>query len=157
MLPALGEAAELARVNLTEEPARISALRDRLESALLDLIPDARVNGHRNRRVANTTNLTFAGAGGEALLIALDLQGIACSTGAACSSGSVEPSHVLAAIGLPDDEARSTLRFSLGRGTTAQDIETAVQVIPRVVRRIRLLSPRSHTLNNERTRDVPVR
>jgi cysteine desulfurase len=141
----LGKAAELARVKLPEDAARIRALRDRLETALLERIPAARVNGDRTRRVPNTSNLTFAGAGGEALLIALDLQGIACSTGAACSSGSTEPSHVLTAAGLSHDDARSSLRFSLGRPTTAEEIDYAMAVIPGVVERIRALSPRPAT------------
>jgi cysteine desulfurase len=139
----LGKAAELARALLKEDAARITALRDRLEHALLDSISMIRVNGDPKRRVANTTNLTFAGAGGEALVIALDLQGIACSTGAACSSGAVEPSHVLTAIGLSHDEARSSLRVSLGRPTTAEEIDEAVAIIPRVVERLRALSPLS--------------
>ncbi|MGH9735574.1 MAG: cysteine desulfurase family protein [Candidatus Acidiferrales bacterium] len=154
----IGKAAELARTHLDEDTARISALRDRVEAALLDSIPNAQVNGSRAQRVCNTTNITFTGAGGEALLIALDLEGIACSTGAACSSGSVEPSHVLTAIGLSDDEARSTLRFSLGRDTTADEIEAAVKVIPRVVERLRSLSPRSQiAVNDARARTVPAR
>jgi cysteine desulfurase len=154
----LGKATELARVELDADSARIAALRDRFETALLDAIPDTRVNGHRAPRVCNTVNLTFPGAGGEALLIALDLEGIACSTGAACSSGAVEPSHVLTAIGLSDDEARSTLRFSLGRNTTREEVEEAIEVIPRVVERIRSLSPRSHTAIDDRhARTAPVR
>jgi cysteine desulfurase len=137
----LGKAAELARAHLKEDADRIAALRDRLEESLLGSISAVRVNGSRSRRVSNTTNLTFPNAGGEALLIALDLQGIACSTGAACSSGAVEPSHVLTAIGLSGEEARSSLRFSLGRSTTAAEIDEAIAVIPRVVQRIRALSP----------------
>jgi len=109
-----------------------------------------RVAGDRERRVANTTNLSFAGAGGEALLIALDLQGVACSTGAACYSGAVEPSHVLLAAGLSPDEARSSLRFSLGRPTTAEEIEYAIAVIPAVVERLRAISPRSSAMVSAR-------
>jgi cysteine desulfurase len=139
----LGKAAELARLLLPEDSARISALRDRLESALLDRVPDAFVNGDRAHRVPNTSNITFQGAGGEALLIALDLQGIACSTGAACSSGSTEPSHVLLAAGLSHDDARSSLRFSLGRATTAEEIDYAIETVPTVVERLRSISPRS--------------
>lgn len=138
----IGKASELARNLLAEDSARIGALRDRLEAALLERIPVARVNGDRTHRVPNTTNMSFPGAGGEALLIALDLQGIACSTGAACSSGSTEPSHVLLAAGLSRDDARSSLRFSLGRPTTAEEIDCAISVIPAVVERIRALSPR---------------
>jgi cysteine desulfurase len=139
----LGKAAELARAHLEGDAVRIAALRDRLEESLLDSISSVCVSGDRRRRVSNTTNLTFANAGGEALLIALDLQGIACSTGAACSSGTVEPSHVLTAIGLSEDEARSSLRFSLGRDTTAQEMDEAILLIPHVVARIRELSPLS--------------
>ncbi|MGA8223854.1 MAG: cysteine desulfurase family protein [Candidatus Acidiferrales bacterium] len=138
-----GKAAELARKNLQADTSRIVALRDRLEEALLAAIPSVCVTGDRARRVASTTNLRFAGAGGEALLIALDLQGVACSTGAACSSGAVEPSHVLLAVGLSPDEARSSLRFSIGRPTTAEEIEHAIGVIPAVVERLRAISPRS--------------
>jgi cysteine desulfurase len=138
----LGKAAELARKLLTEDSARISSLRDRLEVALIERIPAVRRNGDSTRRVPNTSNLEFPGAGGEALLIGLDLLGIECSTGAACSSGSTEPSHVLLASGLSYDEARSSLRFSLGRATTAREIEHAITVIPAVVERIRALSPR---------------
>lgn len=139
----LGKAAELARTKLAEDSARIAALRDRLETELLDRIPDAFVNGDRGRRVPNTSNITFRGAGGEAMLIALDLQGVACSTGAACSSGSTEPSHVLLAAGLSHDDARSSLRFSLGRATTAEEVDYAIATIPAVVEKIRALSPRA--------------
>jgi cysteine desulfurase len=138
----LGAAAELARKLLSEESGRISSLRDRLESSLLDRVPNVRVNGDRAHRVPNTSNLSFPGAGGEALLIALDLQGLACSTGAACSSGSTEPSHVLLAAGLSHDDARASLRFSLGRPSTAADVDRAVEIVPAVVARIRALSPR---------------
>jgi cysteine desulfurase len=141
----LGKAAELARELLPEDSARIGGLRDRLESSIVERVPNVMVNGgngDRTRRVPNTSNLSFPGAGGEALLISLDLQGIACSTGAACSSGSTEPSHVLLAAGLSHDDARSSLRFSLGRPTTAAEIDRAIEVIPAVVERIRSLSPR---------------
>ena len=138
----IGKAAELARTLLQEDSARIRSLRDRLEDSLLERIPNVRLNGDRVRRVPNTSNLSFPGAGGEALLIALDLQGLACSTGAACSSGSTEPSHVLLAAGLSHDDARSSLRFSLGRPSTAADIDRAIEIIPAVVARIRALSPR---------------
>ena len=138
----IGKAAELARKLLPEESSRIRALRDRLESSLLERVANIQVNGDRVHRVPNTTNISFPGAGGEALLISLDLQGLACSTGAACSSGSTEPSHVLLAAGLSHDDARSSLRFSLGRPTTAADIDRALEIIPAVVARIRALSPR---------------
>ena len=137
----LGKAAELARSQMAEDSTRIRALRNHLEAALVEKLPFARRNGPSETRVPNTTNVTFPGAGGEALLIALDLQGLACSTGAACSSGAVEPSHVLLAIGLSPDDARSSLRLSLGRPTTAEEVEHAIDLITAAVERIRALSP----------------
>ena len=138
----IGKAAELVRSLLPEEGPRLRSLRERLENSLLDRISNIRINGDRVHRVPNTANISFPGAGGEALLISLDLQGLACSTGAACSSGSTEPSHVLLAAGLSHDDARSSLRFSLGRPTTAADVDRALEIIPAVVARIRALSPR---------------
>ena len=137
----MGKAAELARKVLAEDAARISALRDRLEQGLLSRVPHSRANGARAPRTPNTTNITFPGIEGEALVIALDLRGLACSTGAACSSGAVEPSHVLTAIGMPADEARASLRFSLGRHTTATEIDFALQTVPAAVEQLRELSP----------------
>ena len=137
----LGKAAEIARHSLAEDARRVSALRDKLQQGLLQRVPQSRVNGSGAPRTPNTTNIVFPGVEGEALLIALDLKGLACSTGAACSSGAVEPSHVLTAIGLPPDEARASLRFSLGRHTTAADIDFALNVVPPAVAQLRELSP----------------
>ena len=137
----LGKAAQIAKASLADDAKRVSALRDALERTLLQRVPDARANGAGAPRTPNTTNITFPGIEGEALVIALDLKGLACSTGAACSSGAVEPSHVLTAIGLPADEARASLRFSLGRHTTAADIDFALRVIPDAVAQLRELSP----------------
>jgi cysteine desulfurase len=137
----LGKAAEIARRSNVGDAERVSALRDKLERGLLTHVPHARVNGSAAPRTPNTTNLVFPGIEGEALLIALDLKGLACSTGAACSSGAVEPSHVLTAIGLPPEEARASLRFSLGRHTTEEEIEFALQVVPAAVAQLRELSP----------------
>ena len=139
----LGNAAELANENLTGDVLQLAILRDRLERALVGSLPSVRINGDAKWRIPNTTNLAFAGASGESLVIALDLQGVACSTGAACSSGAVEPSHVLLAIGLSPDDARSSLRFSLGRPTTSDEIESAIEIIPAAVERLRALSPLS--------------
>ena len=139
----LGNAAELANENLTGDVLQLAILRDRLERALVGSLPSVRINGDAKWRIPNTTNLAFAGASGESLVIALDLQGVACSTGAACSSGAVEPSHVLVAIGLSPDDARSSLRFSLGRPTTSDEIESAIEIIPAAVERLRALSPLS--------------
>jgi cysteine desulfurase len=137
----LGKAAQIAKATLAEDAKRVAALRDTLEHALVQRVPDARINGAGAPRTPNTANITFPGIEGEALVIALDLKGLACSTGAACSSGAVEPSHVLTAIGLPADEARASLRFSLGRHTTAADIDFALQVVPAAVAQLRELSP----------------
>jgi cysteine desulfurase len=140
---ALGQAAELARLNLEKDSAQIAQLRDQLESALLTQIENSFINAAAAPRTPNTTNITFPNIDGEALLIALDLRGLAVSTGSACSSGAVEPSHVLTAIGLSPTDARSTIRLSLGRHTTPQEITTALAVIPPAVARLRALSPSS--------------
>jgi cysteine desulfurase len=137
----LGKAAELARLALEHDARRIAALRDALEQGLLARIPDSRVNAAHAPRTPNNSNIVFPGIEGEALLIALDLKGLACSTGAACSSGAVEPSHVLTAIGLPAAEARATLRFSLGRGTTQAEIAAALEIVPAAVAQLRQISP----------------
>jgi cysteine desulfurase len=140
----LGKAAQIAKASLAEDAKRVAALRDTLERTLLQRVPDSRVNGAGVQRTPNTTNITFPGIEGEALVIALDLRGLACSTGAACSSGAVEPSHVLTAIGLPAENARASLRFSLGRHTTPADIDFALPVIPAAVAYLRELSPTYH-------------
>jgi len=137
----LGKAAELARVSLEKDAARISRLRDTLEQAILARIPDSRVNSSNAPRTPNTSNILFPGLEGEALVIALDLKGVACSTGAACSSGAVEPSHVLTAIGLPAAQARASIRLSLGRHTTESEIAAALELIPAAVSHLRKLSP----------------
>jgi cysteine desulfurase len=137
----MGKAAELARMGMLEENERIRSLRDRLERGLLNCVPQSWVNGARASRVPNTTNLTFPFIEGEAMVIALDLKGIACSTGAACSSGAVEPSHVLMALGLAPEDARATLRLSLGHQTSEDEIDFALETIPPVIERLRQLSP----------------
>ena len=137
----LGKAAELARISMDSDAQRISTLRDKLEDSLLSRIPDSRANAANIPRTPNTSNITFPGIEGEALIIALDLKGLACSTGAACSSGAVEPSHVLTAIGLPASEARASIRFSLGRHTTPVDIDAALEIVPAAVAQLRQLSP----------------
>jgi cysteine desulfurase len=137
----LGKAAELARLNLESEALHIASLRDRLEKTILSTVPQAHTNGDRDRRLPNTCNIRFDHVEGEGFVIAVDLKGIACSTGAACSSGSVEPSHVLTAIGLSRDQARSSIRFSLGRMTTSEEIDHVLKVFPAVVEHLRSLSP----------------
>ena len=137
-----GAAAELVRLSLEEEGKRLSALRDRLEQEILERVPYAAVSGREAVRTPNTSNIYFDFVEGEALVIALDLKGIACSTGAACSSGAVEPSHVLTAIGLPLERARASMRFSLGRLTTEEAIDQIVETLPGAVEQLRALSPR---------------
>jgi cysteine desulfurase len=137
----MGKAAELALAGMKEESRRIRALRDRLERGLLDRVPHAWVNAVRAPRVPNTANITFPFIEGESMVIALDLKGIACSTGAACSSGAVEPSNVLIALGLAPEDARATLRLSLGHQTTEDEIDFALETIPPVIERLRLISP----------------
>ena len=137
----LGKAAELARRSLGTDSDRISKLRDNLEGGLVSRIPDSQINSARAGRTPNTTNLTFLGIEGEALVIALDLKGISVSTGAACSSGAVEPSHVLTAIGLSAENARASIRFSLGRHTTEAEINYALDAVPAAVAQLRELSP----------------
>ena len=137
----LGKAAELSRISLNEDAVRVSALRDELQRELLARIPHSRANAATAPRTPNTANITFPGIEGEALIIALDLKGLACSTGAACSSGAIEPSHVLTAIGLSAEDARASIRFSLGRHTTQQEIAAALEIVPAAVAQLRQLSP----------------
>jgi len=137
----LGRAAELARTQLDERINRMRALRDYLEQQLLSRFNGVRINGDIQQRVPNVSNLSFDGIDGESLLIALDLKGIAVSTGSACASGSLEPSHVLQAIGLSRDEVRGSLRFSLGAYTTREEIDYAISVLVDTVSRLRDMIP----------------
>jgi len=138
----LGKAAEIARESLTNgDDGNFAALRDRLESTILSGVDSVGVNGAGAPRVPTTTNLHFDYIEGEALVIALDLKGLAVSTGAACSSGALEPSHVLSAMGMPPERARASLRFSLGKHNTSEDVDYALSVLPETVVRLRELSP----------------
>jgi cysteine desulfurase len=136
-LEGLGVAAERAARQLSSEASRQAALRDRLEKTILEKVPGAVVNGGPGARVPNTTNISFEGVEGESLVIGLDLEGIAVSTGSACSSGTLEPSHVLRAIGLPPSRVESAVRFSLGEGTTDAEIDRVLDVVPALVARLR--------------------
>jgi cysteine desulfurase len=140
-IAALGAAAEWLLANVDEEAARLSALRDRLEQLILDRVPRAAVNGAGSPRTANTTNIRFDGVEGDALVIALDLAGFAVSTGAACSSGAVQASHVLTAMGLGGEQAKSSLRFSLGRGNDEAQVDALAAAVEAAVARLRNLSP----------------
>jgi len=142
----LGKAAELARLALDRgDDKKMAAMRDRLQQGILAQVTEAGVNGEGAARVPNTTNIHFDGIEGEALEIALDLKGLAVSTGAACSSGAIEPSHVLIAMGLRPDQARSSIRFSLGKQTTESDIDFALALVPETVARLREISPKYRT------------
>jgi cysteine desulfurase len=138
----LGKAAELALQAFERgDDKKLSALRDRLQQGILAQVEEASVNGEGAPRVPNTTNIYFDHIEGEAMVIALDLKGLAVSTGAACSSGAIEPSHVLTAMGLRPDRARASIRFSLGKQTTAADVDFALALVPETVARLRELSP----------------
>jgi cysteine desulfurase len=138
----LGVAAVLAARKMAPEAARVSALRDRLEAGILRDVPGTQVNGRRDARVPNTTNISFERVEAESLLIALDLEGIAVSTGSACSSGTLEPSHVLKAMGLPSHRTQNSLRFSLGMFSTQEEVDRVVEVLPRLVEKLRGLTRR---------------
>ncbi len=136
----LGVAARLAHAKRGTEATRLSALRDRLEQEILRTVPGAAVNGARTPRVPNTTNISFDRVEAESLLIALDLEGIAVSTGSACSSGTLEPSHVLRAMGLSPHRTQNSLRFSLGLFSTDQEVDRVVAVLPGLVEKLRALT-----------------
>jgi cysteine desulfurase len=138
----LGKAADLALEALeVGDEGNLAWLRDRLQQGILSQVDEAGVNGDGAPRVPNTANIFFDHIEGEAMVIALDLKGLAISTGAACSSGALEPSHVLMAMGLPGDRARASIRFSLGKQNTAEDVEFALALVPETVSRLRELSP----------------
>jgi len=137
----LGEACRIITETLQEDCEKIRELRDRLESALLKSIPYLLINGRGAERVANTSNLCFEYIEGEALLLAMDMAGIAVSSGSACASGSTNPSHVLLAMGLKPEQARSSLRFSLGRFTSDQEIDYVLEKLPPLAQRLRSMSP----------------
>ena len=139
---ALGKAAIANQAFDRCDQAKMSAMRDRLEQGILAQVDDAGVNGEGAARVPNTTNIHFDHIEGEPLVIALDLMGLAVSTGAACSSGAIEPSHVLLAMGLKPERARASIRFSLGKQTTEEDIDFALALVPETVARLRAISPR---------------
>ncbi len=136
----MGEAATRARGKMADEALRLTALRDRLEDAVLRAVPGTAVNGARAARVANTTNISFDRIEAESLLIALDLEGVAVSTGSACSSGTLEPSHVLKAMGFPAHRTQNSIRFSLGAANTEAEIDRVVAILPTVVEKLRNLT-----------------
>jgi cysteine desulfurase len=138
----LGKAAELARLGFDDgSAAKMAAMRDRLQAAILAQVEFCGVNGEGVPRVPNTTNIWFEFIEGEPMVIALDLKGVSVSTGAACSSGAIEPSHVLTAMGLSGERARASIRFSLGKQTTDEDVDFVIERVPETVAKLRELSP----------------
>lgn len=138
---ALGAACELAAKHIRDENTRVRALRDKLETGLVKAVPETRINGDVTSRLPNTTNISFKYVEGEAILLLLDQEGICASSGSACTSGSLEPSHVLRSMGVPFTYAHGSVRLSLSRYTTEAEIDKALEVIPRVIARLREISP----------------
>ncbi len=138
---ALGKACELAAAHMEEENTRVRELRDRLERGLLAAIPDTRLNGHPTERLPNTLNLSFKFVEGEAILLLLDQIGVCASSGSACTSGSLEPSHVLRAMGVPFTYAHGSVRFSLSRFNTREEVDFVVREMPKIIERLRSISP----------------
>ena len=136
----MGVAAEIARAKMADEGVRVAALRDRLEAGIFRAVPGATVNGAKTPRVPNTTNISFDRVEAESLLIGLDLEGIAVSTGSACSSGTLEPSHVLKAMGFPPHRTQNSIRFSLGSSSTEADVDRVIAVLPGIVEKLRNLT-----------------
>jgi cysteine desulfurase len=137
----LGKACEMAKVFIVEENTRVKALRDRLEKAILANCTDCRVNGERDSRLPNTTNISFEFIEGEAILLLMDRFGICASSGSACTSGSLEPSHVLRAMGVPFTAAHGSIRFSLSRYNTQEEMDFVAEKMPAIIKRLRELSP----------------
>jgi len=136
-----GKAAEIARAEMGKEAGRLSGYRDRLIDSVLEKVADAYLNGHRTSRLPNNTNFSIDFIEGESILMYLDAEGICASTGSACSSSSSEPSHVLMALGIPVERARGSVRFTLGRWTSAEDVDRVVEALPRIVEKLRAMSP----------------
>jgi len=137
----LGKACELAAENIEEENDRVKFLRDKLESTLLQKCPGSRLNGDKDNRLPNTSNISFEYIEGEAILLMLDKYGICASSGSACTSGSLEPSHVLRAMGVPFTAAHGSVRFSLSRYNTEQDVDYTIEKMPPIIDKLRELSP----------------
>lgn len=133
----LGKAVEMAQANLADSAVRMTALRDRLIHGLMACVPDTRLNGHPTDRLPNNVNLSFAGVEGEALLLRLDLAGVSGSSGSACTSGTLDPSHVLMAMGLSEAAAHGSLRLTLGADTTDADIDAVLEILPPIVEDLR--------------------
>ena len=136
----LGRAAELAKAEMAEEGQKLTELRDRLMNGLLE-IQDSYLNGHPTQRLPNNANLRFSYVEGESLLLSLDMEGIAVSSGSACTSKTLEPSPVLLAIGLKHEEAHGSLSFTMSKHNSKDDVDYAIEVLPRIVTKLRAISP----------------
>jgi cysteine desulfurase len=137
----LGKACELAKLNMERENTYVKDLRDRLEATLLEKIPQSRVNGDTQNRLPNTTNISFEFVEGEGILLMMDQYGICASSGSACTSGSLQPSHVLRAMGVPFTMAHGSIRFSLSVYTTPAEIDFVIEKLPPIIERLRSMSP----------------
>jgi len=137
----LGKACQLAAENIKQENSKVKYLRDKLENAILEKCPDSRLNGDKENRLPNTTNISFEYIEGEAILLMLDKYGICASSGSACTSGSLEPSHVLRAMGVPFTAAHGSIRFSLSRYNTEEQVDYTIEKMPQIVNQLRKLSP----------------
>jgi cysteine desulfurase len=137
----LGAAIELAVAHMRENAARMSALRDRLIEGILGTIPEVKLNGHPTKRLPNNVNVSIKYIEGESILLMLDMNGIAASSGSACTSGSLDPSHVLLALGLPHEVAHGSVRLTLGDDTTDEDVDYVLKILPEVAKKLRFMSP----------------
>jgi cysteine desulfurase len=137
----LGKACELAAKNIKEENEKVKYLRDKLENTILQQCPDSMLNGDKENRLPNTSNISFEFIEGEAILLMLDKYGICASSGSACTSGSLEPSHVLRAMGVPFTAAHGSIRFSLSRYNTEEEVDYTIEKMPPIINRLRELSP----------------
>ena len=137
----LGKACEIAQKNISQENIKVKKIRDKLEKAILERCSDCMVNGEKEHRLPNTSNISFEYIEGEAILLLLDQHGICASSGSACTSGSLEPSHVLRAMGVPFTAAHGSVRFSLSKYNTEDEIDYTIETMPAIINRLRELSP----------------
>jgi cysteine desulfurase len=137
----MGKAAEIAKAEMNAEAERLTKLRDKFIQGILDNIPESYLNGHPTKRLPNNVNVRFSYIEGESLILSLDMEGVACSSGSACTSKTLEPSHVLLAIGLAHEEAHGSLLFTLGRQNTEEDVKYVLDILPKIVKRLRAISP----------------
>ena len=138
---AMGKASEIAIRDMEKETEHLKTLKERLEKGMTERVPHIKINGHPDKRLPNTANISFEFVEGESLLLNLDMKGIAASSGSACTSGSLEPSHVLVSMGLTHELSHGSVRFSLGKSNTVQEIDYLLEIMPPIVERMRSMSP----------------